>query len=112
MYIFFFYDLLQVHFNSSINKEVLDLSKFKAFWDDNWNAGKIAKFNFDRGENIVGKRKNAGYQHFSFCHIIISKGLFHRAVKTLHCVEKDITSIGFMVVTKALKSSWKNHEAI
>ena len=43
---------------------MLDFFKFKAFADDNLNVAKMAKFDFDRVENIVGKGENAGKQHF------------------------------------------------
>ena len=40
------------------------LTKLKAFADDKINAGKLKISVFERVENIVGKGKNAGYQHF------------------------------------------------
>ena len=56
--------------NSLPNDKNLDSStKFKAFADDNLNVAKMAKFVFDRVENIAGKGENAAYQHFlSFSH--------------------------------------------
>ena len=45
------------------NDEILDLSKFKKFADDNLNVAKMAKFVYGRIEN-TGKGENAGYQHF------------------------------------------------
>ena len=35
-------------------------SKVKAFADDNLNVAKMAKYLFDRIENIAGKGENAG----------------------------------------------------
>ena len=46
------------------NDKNVDLSKLKAFADDNLNVAEMMGFVFDREENIVGKRENAGYQHF------------------------------------------------
>ena len=46
----------------------LDMSKLKAFPDDNISDAQILDFVFDLVENIVGKGENAGYQHFSFPH--------------------------------------------
>ena len=46
--------------NSLPNNKILDLSNFKAFADDNLRVAKMAKFVFDRVENIVGKGENAG----------------------------------------------------
>ena len=42
----------------------LDLTKFKAFADNQWNIGRIMISFLDRVENIVGKWENAGYQNF------------------------------------------------
>ena len=41
-----------------------DLSKSKAFADDNITAAQMMRFFFDMIENIVEKGENAGYQHF------------------------------------------------
>ena len=46
--------------------KILDMSKSKAFADDKININKILIFGLGRVENIVGKRENAGYQHFLF----------------------------------------------
>ena len=42
----------------------LDWSKLKAFADDKVNLADKLKLVLGRVENIVGKGKNAGYQHF------------------------------------------------
>ena len=42
----------------------LDLSKLKAFADDNLNVAQMVQYFFDNEENIVGNRENAVYQHF------------------------------------------------
>ena len=42
-----------------------DCSKLKRFADFNFkNVAKLMAFAYDRGEDIVGKGENAGYQHF------------------------------------------------
>ena len=46
------------------NDKMIDLSKFKAFADDNLNVANKGKFVFDRIENVAEKGENAGYQHF------------------------------------------------
>ena len=43
---------------------MLNLSKFKAFADNNLDVVKIVIFASIREENIVGKEENAGNQHF------------------------------------------------
>ena len=40
------------------------MTELKAFADDTINVAKMMIPVFDRVENIVGKGKNAGYQHF------------------------------------------------
>ena len=50
--------------NSLPNDKILDWTKMKAFADDNINVTENLKPGFGRVENIVGKRENAGYQHF------------------------------------------------
>ena len=52
------------HFNPLPNNKILDVSKLKAFADNNLNVNRKLKFAFGRVENIVGKGENAGYQHF------------------------------------------------
>ena len=44
--------------------KILDWSKLKAFADDNLKAAKMMISLYDRVENIVGKKENAGSQHF------------------------------------------------
>ena len=51
-------------FNSLPNNKILDWLKLKAFADNNSNVSRKLKFAFGRVENIVGKGKNASYQHF------------------------------------------------
>ena len=51
-------------FNPLTNNKILDQSKFKAFADEKLKAIQMAKFVLDKTENIVGKKENAGYQHF------------------------------------------------
>ena len=49
-----------------VNSSPNDLSKLKAFADDNIIVTQNLRFALGRLENIVGKGENAGYQHFLF----------------------------------------------
>ena len=51
-------------FNSLPNNKFLDCSKLIALADDKINLTCKQKFFLEWVENIVGKRENAGYQHF------------------------------------------------
>ena len=51
-------------FNPLPKEKILNVTKFKAFADDESNAAKIANFLCDRVENTVGKGENDGNQHF------------------------------------------------
>ena len=44
--------------------KILALFKLKAFADNNFNLAQMEQSFFEGVENIVGKRENAGYQHF------------------------------------------------
>ena len=46
------------------NDKILDVNKLKAFADDRIKLAQIMISVFDRVENNVGKRENAGYHHF------------------------------------------------
>ena len=48
------------------NDKILDLSKLIGFADDRINAAHLTSSVIDRIGNIVGKRKNASYQHNPF----------------------------------------------
>ena len=63
-------------FNSLSNDKILDLSKLKAFADENLDVNEKLKFALERVENIVGKGENAGYQHFLLFPTMFSKGFF------------------------------------
>ena len=54
----------RIRIHSSPDNEMLDWTKLKAFADSKSNVAKLMNFLLDRVENIVGKGKNAGYQHF------------------------------------------------
>ena len=56
--------LMKFFFNSLPKDKILDLSKSKAFADDNLKVYQKLKYILERVENIVGKGENAGYQHF------------------------------------------------
>ena len=51
-------------FNSFPNKKILDVTKLKQFADDKLNIARMMISLLERVENIVGKGKNVGYQHF------------------------------------------------
>ena len=46
------------------NNKFLDVTKLKAFADNNFNIPKMTISLCDRAENKVDKVENAGYQHF------------------------------------------------
>ena len=50
--------------NSLPEDKILDLSKLKAFADDNLNVTQMTQLVLHRKENIVGKEENAGYHFF------------------------------------------------
>ena len=52
-------------FNPLPNNKILDNSNLTAFADDKCNYTENVKYAYHRVENIVGKRENAGYQHFA-----------------------------------------------
>ena len=51
-------------FNSLPNDNFLDWFKLKALADDKIYVAEKLKFVLGRVENIMGKKENAGYQHF------------------------------------------------
>ena len=52
------------NFNSSPYDKILEWPNSKAFADDKFNLTKNMKYALCMAENIEGKGKNAGYQHF------------------------------------------------
>ena len=68
-------------FNSVQNENFLDLSKLKAFADDKINVTEKLKLLFISMENIVGKGKNAGYQHFLLFPQCFQQASFSRSLK-------------------------------
>ena len=56
----------------------------KALADDISNVAVIMISLFERAENTVGKRENAGYQLFSFYHSVF-KSIFLTVVKSRDC---------------------------
>ena len=46
------------------HRKALDWSKFKTIANNNLNVAEIAKFVFDRIDNIAENREKAGHQHF------------------------------------------------
>ena len=59
---------------------MLDWSKLKALAGDKIEELNRMIFVFDRVENIVGNRENAGYQHFLLFPQCFQKGFFSRVV--------------------------------
>ena len=47
-----------------LNDKILDWSKLKASAKDKINVNEVLKIGFGRVDNDVGKRENAGFQHF------------------------------------------------
>ena len=68
----------------------LDLSKLKAFADDNFKVVQMVHFYFDRVENMVGKGENAGYQHFLLFPLCFQKASFFRVMKSGDCMVKGL----------------------
>ena len=71
-------------FNSLPNDKRLNWSKKKA--DDKISVTEKLKFVLERVENIVGKRENAGCQHFLFFPQCFQKASFFKVVKSRDCV--------------------------
>ena len=62
----------KMHFNPITNEKIFYQSKFKASADGKLKVIYMAKFVPDKIENIEGKEKNAGYQHFSSFPTVLS----------------------------------------
>ena len=75
--------------NSLPNDKILDWSKLKAFADDEINVINKLKFVSERIESILGKRENAGYEHFLLFGKCLSEASFLRVVKSRDCVVKS-----------------------
>ena len=67
---------------------MIDLSNFKAFADLNLNGAKIAKFVFDRVENIQEKGENVGYHHSLLFPQCFKTFTFLRVIKSRDCAVK------------------------
>ena len=63
-------------FNPLQNNKIWDMTKLKAFADDELNVAEMRIALFDRVENTVGKEENAGYQHFLLFPQCFSRTLF------------------------------------
>ena len=73
--------------------KILDMSKLKAFADDNLNMYQKMKFALVRTENIVGKGENAGYQHFLLFPQCFEKASSLGSIKSRLCETKTPTYI-------------------
>ena len=89
---------------------MVDWSKLKAFADDKINVTKMAKFVFDRVENMVGKGENACYQHFSFTRNVFRRLLSWGREKSGFC-GKELThccvSTNTFEITSERDKMWK-----
>ena len=66
-------------FNSLPNDKFLDWSKLKAFADNKIKVSEKTKLDLEMVENVVGKKGNAGSQHFLFFPQYFRKTLFSRS---------------------------------
>ena len=72
-----------------LNDKLLDWPKLITLIDDNLNVAKIISL-YNRVENTVGKRENAGYQHF-LLFSVFSKAFLFRVIKSLDWMVKGCT---------------------
>ena len=80
--------LLLVAIMTLPNEKKMDMTKLKAFADDNLNIAKMTISLFDKVENTVGKRRKC---LLPACHLltVFSKAFFIRVVKSRDCVVKN-----------------------
>ena len=69
-------DMTEIMFNPFPNDKFWAPTKLKAFANEKFSVAKLLISLFDMVENIVGKRENAGYQHFLHFPTMFSTGLF------------------------------------
>ena len=81
---FFFHrhNSLIILFDPFTKWQILDQSKLKVFADHKMNVNQKSKFDVERGENIMGKGENPGYQYFPLYYNVFHLGLFLRVVKS------------------------------
>ena len=84
-----YFEICSLSFYSLPNDNILDWSKLKALADDKINLNKNSKLVLGREENIVGKRENAGYQHFLLFPQCFQKAACFMVVKSPDCVVKS-----------------------
>ena len=65
--------------------KILDVTKLNTYADDKLNVAKMKISLFDRVENTVAKRENAGYQHFLPFSTVFSKFFFFSVVNSRKC---------------------------
>ena len=70
------------------NDNTLDMTKLKAFADDNLNIAIMTISLLDRIENTVGKGENADYQHFLLFPVFY-KAFIIRVIKSLDFTVKS-----------------------
>ena len=83
--------------NSLPNNKILDWSKLKAFADEKLNVTEKLKFVLGRVENIMGKGKNAGYQHFFLFPQCFSNLSFSGSLKAVVVWQRVKTRISVQV---------------
>ena len=67
--------------NSLPNDKILHWLKLEVVADDNSNVAKLMTLVFDRLENIVGLKENAGYQEFFFFPQYFQKASYSGSLK-------------------------------
>ena len=90
--------------NSLPNIKILDWSKLKAFADNKMNVTDIFKVVLGRVKNILGKRENAGYQHFLLLPKCFQKSPFSGSSK-VWIVWKRVRSLGFFITKDAFSNN-------
>ena len=78
--------------NSLPNEKFLDWAKLKAFADNKINVTEKLKFILARVENFVGKRDNAGFQHFLHFPQCFQKAFYTGSFKVGVVWKKDLNT--------------------
>ena len=76
-------------FNSLPNDKILDLSKLKAFADNNLNVYQKLKFALGKNRKHFGKRRKCWLPAYFPFPTMFSEGFFLRVVKSRDCVVKS-----------------------
>ena len=73
------------------NGRISDLSKLKAFADNNLNIIQMREFFLVVGRVIMGKGENTAYQHFLLFIGCFQKFSFLTVTKTTDCIAKELS---------------------